>query len=79
MSGILPNARPKSADYGPDVRDDRPVENPELETSANDFNNLKADGAYAARMTALRRSPSATWLSRAPARASSPSIGAPRA
>lgn len=53
MAGFLPDTRPLSESYGPDVVDDRPLEDPERELAAENFNSIKADVAYAARMTPL--------------------------
>lgn len=53
MAGLLPGTRPLSANYGPDMVDDRPVEDPERELPAENFNAIKADASYAARMTPL--------------------------
>lgn len=55
MAGLLPGTRPLSENYGPDMVDEKPLENPELELPADNFNKLKADVAYAARMSALLR------------------------
>lgn len=55
MAGFLPGTRPLSANYGPDVVDDRPVEDPERELSADTHNKVKADVAYVARTAALLR------------------------
>lgn len=53
MPGLLPATRPLSENYGPDVVDDRPMEDPERELEAANFNAIKSDVAYAARMTPL--------------------------
>lgn len=53
MSGFLPDTRPLGESYFPDLIDDRPLEDPERELPADGLNKLKADAAYAARMTPL--------------------------
>ena len=53
MAGLLPGTRPLSANFGPDMVDDKPVEDTDRELAAENFNALKADSSYAARMTPL--------------------------
>ena len=55
MPGFLPATRPLSETYGPDVVDDKPIEDPEREAAAETWNAIKHDTAYAARMTPLLR------------------------
>jgi hypothetical protein len=55
MSGKLPGARPVSSDYGPTVIDRVPVKDPQRQTSASTWNDIKSDAAYAARMCPLLR------------------------
>ncbi len=51
--GFLPGARPVTASYGEDVQDEFPIEAPNLETSANDFNALRADVIFMGQVTPL--------------------------
>jgi len=51
--GLLPGTRPVSNNYGQDLENERPVEDPTRELDAADWNRLKGDLAYAARMTPL--------------------------
>lgn len=55
MAGNLPNTRPVSANYGEDLENERPVEDPRREFDANSWNPLKSDVAYVARLSALLR------------------------
>lgn len=50
MSGLLPGTRPLSANYGQDLENERPVEDPSRELGAENWNPAKADLAYCARM-----------------------------
>lgn len=53
MSGLLPATRPLSANYGPDLENDAPVEDPDREIDATNLNKMKADLAYVARTAPL--------------------------
>lgn len=53
MSGYLPTTRPASSSYGSELENDFPVEDPTREVDATNWNKLKADAAYAARMSPL--------------------------
>lgn len=48
MPGFLPTTTPSIGSYGQDVVDRRPVKDPTMESSAVDYNNLRADLAYVA-------------------------------
>ena len=53
MPGFLPTTRPLSASYGPDMVDDDPVVDPNLETPAARWNDVKADLAFVASVAPL--------------------------
>ena len=51
--GLLPASRPLSANYGEDLLNERPVEDPTRELDADNLNKMKADTAYTARLSAI--------------------------
>lgn len=53
--GFLPTTRPLAANYGEDLINERPIRNPQLEASADDYNDVRHDTAYLGQVAALAR------------------------